>query len=74
MKTKEWIDKLKKLCPEKELYFHISGDNGEDWGYCIPSPLIKTDVLEKRKYNKQTLIYQDNGEGKSLGECNIVIL
>lgn len=71
MKTKDWIKQLQKLDPEKELYFHFT-ENGEDWGYYIPEPDIKVEGLEKRKYDGQWLIYEDEGEGKSLGLCNAV--
>jgi hypothetical protein len=73
MKTKQWIKELSKLNPEKELYFHINGDGGEDWGCYIPNPIIEVQVLAKKKYSGRMLIYED-GEGKSLGECNVVTL
>mgnify|MGYP001561545920 CR=1 FL=1 len=73
MKTKEWIAKLQKLDQEKELYFHVGGD--EDWGYYIPNPRIQAQNLCKSKYEKQWLIYDEmiaEEEAKPLGLCNTV--
>ncbi len=71
MKTKDWIKQLQKLDPEKELYFCYM-ENDEDWGYSIPKPDIQEIQLEKRKYSGNWLVYEDEGEGKSLGICNTV--
>lgn len=74
MKTKDWIKQIQKLDPEKELYIkcYLCGD--EDWGYVKAEPEIEVLDLEKRKYDGQTLIYDDEGEGKSLGSCNVLSL
>lgn len=71
MKTKDWIKQLQKLDPEKELYFHYD-ECDQDWGYCVPTPIIKARRLVKDKFDSQYLIYEDAIEGKKLGLCNTV--
>jgi len=71
MKVKDWIKELQSLNPEKELYVHYRGSDGEDWGYMIARPRLETIPLEKRVFMKRTLIYRDEGHKKAtpLGEC-----
>lgn len=71
MKIKDWIKELQNLDPERELYFHQRGSNGEDWGYIISTPRFQNIPLEKIVKMKVGLIYPEEGRknAKPLGEC-----